>query len=199
MSYRDLTTRFALTLGLVTVGCQQASTEPEPTPKLKPSTAVFSAALKDGARFEGVEPIKFEVSEGVPYATISFSGKQGPQYVTGTLYVEPDALVAATQTVTLMRVPPKAGVGYFERGLNPESSDKAISGAMSLTREGSAIRGTITAPVDALSGEFNGRYTIDCTVRPESLGRPSAGEGILVVDTKFESAFCKPFATLQPK
>lgn len=196
-----LTLRIATGALVFALGCT-SNTQPEkqPAKTLEPSLSNFTASLDDGAKFEGSSLIAISLVEGQPYATVRFSGQRGPEYLSAAMYVSLDTVSTASQTVRLTREPIKSGVAHFERGLaaSPLGSTKAEDGTIEFTRDSTGmITGRVNSPVASLGGQFSGRYTVECSVSPEKLGRPSAGEGILETDVDFVSSFCRPYGALR--
>lgn len=178
---------------LIASGCGKTSSNRD-----ERAVAEFSGTTEDAVHFEG-GPMQIEIyfSPG-ERVTVGFTARSidGSDTWSGTVVTSSAELLAGRVSATIS----EKGVMNPGSAFAKRSDAIATTGTVSLSLKDRRIAGELKVDKN-VGGTFSAKYLVMCRVPPAALGQPENGTGDpgstqLVLDEKFASAQCKPFAAL---
>jgi hypothetical protein len=186
-------------------GCRGTNVGPQEDEGVAPPDP-FTVTTKIGARLTGpAARIDIRrVSEAHPpdvEITFSASGGSGRNWA-AQLLAPPAFLDTLTLEAPVREGPLSTGEAAVQTSAAGAEVTAARAGRLRLAIAGGRLSGEASGMSDELSASFQGSFVVTCAAPAASLevSAPSSGARstppTLVVDEKFESPLCKPYATL---
>ena len=186
-------------------GCRETTVGPQDEGVAPPDPFVVTTMA--GARFTGPAAridIRRVSEAATPDVEVTFSasGNSGGTWAAQSM-VPADFLETLTLVAPVVDGPLELGKAVVQGSQAGGETSSARSGVLRLSIRAGRLTGDTSGMDDRLAATFNGSFVVTCAVPAASIGvtAPTAGAGrgagtTLIVDEKFESPLCKPYAAL---